>query len=218
MLYAVGEITLVVIGILIALQINNWNEWRKDRVKERDVLQELEDNLQRNLLGLEQGLSSIRDLNKSSIYVTQILSENSTYADSMDTHFFNALLRGDLRVLIATDGYESYKNAGFDILRSKELKKRLIHLFEVNYHALGQWRNYISGTTNFDLNYWASNFIQYERGFKPKNYQELQSDNQNQSIFYSVLRTRRVLENLVDLSYYETDEILQLIKEELGED
>jgi len=29
--YAVGEIVLVVIGILIALQVNNWNEQRKER-------------------------------------------------------------------------------------------------------------------------------------------------------------------------------------------
>ncbi len=28
-LYAIGEVFLVVIGILIALQINNWNESRK---------------------------------------------------------------------------------------------------------------------------------------------------------------------------------------------
>ena len=33
--YAIGEIVLVVIGILIALQINNWNENRKAKVKER---------------------------------------------------------------------------------------------------------------------------------------------------------------------------------------
>ena len=30
LLYAIGEIALVVIGILIAQQINNWNEWKKD--------------------------------------------------------------------------------------------------------------------------------------------------------------------------------------------
>ena len=29
--YAIGEIVLVVIGILIALQINTWNEFRKER-------------------------------------------------------------------------------------------------------------------------------------------------------------------------------------------
>ena len=48
-LYAVGEILLVVIGILIALQINNWNE---DRIKEfrargyaEALLAEVEENL-----------------------------------------------------------------------------------------------------------------------------------------------------------------------------
>lgn len=35
-LYAIGEIILVVIGIIIALQVNNWNESRKDRVLEQD--------------------------------------------------------------------------------------------------------------------------------------------------------------------------------------
>ena len=30
--YAVGEVILVVIGILIALQVNNWNEYKKEKV------------------------------------------------------------------------------------------------------------------------------------------------------------------------------------------
>ena len=41
LVYAVGEIVLVVIGILIALQINNWNENRKDRVKEKHYISNL---------------------------------------------------------------------------------------------------------------------------------------------------------------------------------
>ncbi len=47
--YAIGEIVLVVIGILIALQINNWNEERKTRIEERDVLLELRRDLNLNL-------------------------------------------------------------------------------------------------------------------------------------------------------------------------
>lgn len=39
--YAIGEILLVVIGILIALQINNWNEKRKSMVKEQEILTRL---------------------------------------------------------------------------------------------------------------------------------------------------------------------------------
>ena len=37
--YAIGEIVLVVIGILIALQINNWNESRKMKIEEKKMLQ-----------------------------------------------------------------------------------------------------------------------------------------------------------------------------------
>ena len=36
--YAIGEIVLVVIGILIALQINNWNQNRIDRNEEKDFI------------------------------------------------------------------------------------------------------------------------------------------------------------------------------------
>ena len=39
--YAIGEIILVVIGILIALQINNWNEHRKEKMNERDLYSQL---------------------------------------------------------------------------------------------------------------------------------------------------------------------------------
>jgi hypothetical protein len=37
-LYAFGEILLIVVGILIAVQIGNWNQERKDRSEEREIL------------------------------------------------------------------------------------------------------------------------------------------------------------------------------------
>ena len=43
--YAIGEIVLVVIGILIALQINNWNENRKVQEQETRVYLELKSDL-----------------------------------------------------------------------------------------------------------------------------------------------------------------------------
>ena len=49
MRYAIGEIVLVVIGILIALQINNWNENRKNRIKEKAILKELHKDFSKNL-------------------------------------------------------------------------------------------------------------------------------------------------------------------------
>ena len=51
--YAIGEIILVVIGILIALQINNWNEARKETFKERQLLNNLRIEFQDNLTDLD---------------------------------------------------------------------------------------------------------------------------------------------------------------------
>ncbi len=51
--YALGEIVLVVIGILIALQINNWNEERKDRLQERKILDNLHYEFRENLENLK---------------------------------------------------------------------------------------------------------------------------------------------------------------------
>ncbi len=52
--YAIGEIFLVVVGILIALQINNWNEERKDRDLEQELLLQLKDEYLSNLDELDQ--------------------------------------------------------------------------------------------------------------------------------------------------------------------
>ena len=46
--YAIGEIVLVVIGILIALSINNWNEGRKDQIVEQYYLRGLHEEFETN--------------------------------------------------------------------------------------------------------------------------------------------------------------------------
>jgi hypothetical protein len=47
--YAIGEIVLVVIGILIALQINNWNESRKETIQEQFILKRLRTDITSDL-------------------------------------------------------------------------------------------------------------------------------------------------------------------------
>ena len=48
LLYAIGEIILVVIGILIALQVNNWNNERLQKDKEKEYLVEIRQNLEKD--------------------------------------------------------------------------------------------------------------------------------------------------------------------------
>ena len=55
--YAIGEIVLVVIGILIALCINNWNEERMERREERAILKQLKTEFSANLRQLDDKIT-----------------------------------------------------------------------------------------------------------------------------------------------------------------
>ncbi|MEZ4950978.1 MAG: DUF6090 family protein [Saprospiraceae bacterium] len=52
--YAAGEIVLLVIGILLALQVNNWNEDRVDRIKETEYLNYFKEDLQRQIVPFDE--------------------------------------------------------------------------------------------------------------------------------------------------------------------
>ena len=69
--YAIGEIVLVVIGILIALQINNWNEKKNDQSIEKDYMQNMLEDLQNDLTiykNFQKSNSEIYTLIDSIIY------------------------------------------------------------------------------------------------------------------------------------------------------
>ncbi len=53
-LYTVGEVILIVVGILIAMSIDNWNEARKDREREREILTQLRKDYAANLEQLNE--------------------------------------------------------------------------------------------------------------------------------------------------------------------
>ena len=60
LIYAIGEIVLVVLGILIALSINNWNEDRKERLQEQELLYQLQSEFKSNLKQLDEKIA-LRD-------------------------------------------------------------------------------------------------------------------------------------------------------------
>ena len=56
-IYALGEIALVVLGILIALQINNWNNLRQNLKEEQQILQQLQDEFRGNFEQLNEKIA-----------------------------------------------------------------------------------------------------------------------------------------------------------------
>ena len=88
LIYAVGEIILVVIGILIALAINNNNEENKNIEQEQVILKQLKTDYQANLLQLENKIEMRRKLISESLAVLDITSKDiSISQDSLSTIF-----------------------------------------------------------------------------------------------------------------------------------
>lgn len=67
--YAIGEILLVVIGILIALQINNWNESQKERKEEQKALLNLKEDFEYNYRILDSFINQQVKNNKSHFWI-----------------------------------------------------------------------------------------------------------------------------------------------------
>ena len=94
--YAVGEIILVVIGILIALQINNWNENRKNNKIEQNYLISLQEEFEFN----KQNLGTVINLNdKNANFGLQILKHTGPLEPEIRNKTFDSLL-------VNTIGYE----------------------------------------------------------------------------------------------------------------
>jgi hypothetical protein len=131
--YAIGEIVLVVIGILIALQINNWNEYQKERKKEVMVLNEVVENLEANILRLQSMIERCNADNQAADIIVSMLNKKIAYSDSLNSYFPLALNPADEQSFLSYVGYESLKNLGFDIIQNNGLKKEIINLFEGSY-------------------------------------------------------------------------------------
>jgi len=101
--YAIGEIILVVIGILIALSINNWNEQRKSLEKSKILLTQLHKELAMNIYKANIVIRFYR--NKDSI-IYKALHKKLTYNDyKTRNNRYIPLLRGSLQVNIINDAF-----------------------------------------------------------------------------------------------------------------
>ncbi|MCA0154525.1 DUF6090 family protein [Winogradskyella vincentii] len=92
LIYAFGEIILVVIGILIALSINNQNENKKDKTKEKVYLESLYQELKQDSIYLEKTNNTLASIEKNGRYVISII-ENQKKITSDTLKFLNAVRR-----------------------------------------------------------------------------------------------------------------------------
>ena len=98
--YAIGEIVLVVIGILIALSINNWNEARKERLEEREILSDLQLDIRVDIEKINYQLDFKKEMISNYRNCLEILADKKAASKSEFMEGFKSILQvGDVSVL-----------------------------------------------------------------------------------------------------------------------
>ena len=121
--YAIGEILLVVIGILIALQINNWNENKKLVSKEVKILKEIKYELEGSLRDLVSDIESHQRNLNSSIIIRNTVLFKKKHHDSLNLHFL--FLIDDETLTAKMSAFESLKSLGLEIISNDSIRQKI---------------------------------------------------------------------------------------------
>lgn len=145
--YAIGEIMLVVIGILIALQVNNWNEGRKDKKFENEILSLIDQNLEQDSVSLSYELSNT----KLAIHLTDRLLEQvalNKYTDSLN-YWMGKIICFE-RFRSQSSAYEMLKAKGLENISDKTLQMNLISYYDESLYRVYQSFNDVELSFNKD--------------------------------------------------------------------
>ena len=135
LLYALGEIVLVVIGILIALWINNKNEANKERAIERKMLIEYKAELAYNLEVLHRRKKTVDSRAYKCSTLLNHIEKELPYADTLST-YFNVLSFGLRDIGLSVTAFTAIEQRGFDQIKNDSLKNRIIDLHSKQYKIL----------------------------------------------------------------------------------
>lgn len=129
LIYAIGEIALVVIGILIALQVNNRNEERQLLQKEIDILIAFDLQFQNDLIQFEESLALYKENENSIAILLTHLENNLAYHDSLNEHFFTST-RIYIDADMANNVFETLKSYGIDLISNEDIRSKIVLLYE----------------------------------------------------------------------------------------
>ena len=225
LLYAIGEILLVMIGILLALEVSNWNDERKEREIKKSMLAGV-------LRGLVKDSSDIafnirvhsQSLNSQKIVIGWI-EGNSPFPDSLKRHIS---LCFRFTQFVSQDGpYEILKTTGLRLITNDTLQEEISSLYDVDYDLQDEHEKYYTSLIMksmqdinqdfFDVSnpvvYGAPN---YEGAMTPLSPEQLRTDNRfNYHLKTSMYENKMFIFYVMDLVRKRINRVKKMIRKEL---
>jgi len=213
--YAIGEILLVMIGILLALQVSNWNEKRKEHLTERILLTSLKEDLLRNKEIIENNISALTVSIRQIEVLLNAYSENLAYNDTLNFYFHKARVFPEFQISFVS--FNELKTKGTDIIVSTTLRKKIVELFEITLSDMIETTNRLeSALRPIQLEHQLKNFFtSAAEGLIPNDGKKLMLD----SNYFNIISQRKAYYTyFVDIkknSVKEIDIVQNLIEQEL---
>ena len=225
--YAIGEIVLVVIGILIALSINNWNELKKDQLFELKMLKEIQKGLDSDIAYFKRMSLRLFKLDSASKKMIRLVHEKAKFKDTLYKNGFRRWynLRTGINYQYNSGPYEALKASGLDKLTNDSLRNSLIDFYDFmapRHKALVAYsdREYDKDVTVLE-SFLSDPFTEIENG-EVKVYSKFPEDLFLQIDFLELLRninTRaRISRNYIDRHIPLMEDLFNQIKTEIEND
>lgn len=212
--YALGEIVLVVLGILIALSINNWNSKRLDNLRAERFNHNLKIQLKNNLADVDFYIEeNTFNYDKSKDLIKIIGNKNKKPDDSkIDSLIF--LNSGDfhlnLDINIITEARE---NGDLELLPSESLRQSIYYLSNLYNEILERERITNANLNNRFLPYLTKNYniknlvyslsfdkdLEKSKVYKGDNYKMLANQEFENLITNRLINTKELLDLYIEL-------------------
>jgi hypothetical protein len=169
-LYALGEILLVVIGILIALQINNRNEEKRDHAFEIRMLNEVKKALDNDIAYFKRMIDRYEKLDSSVTQFVRLIHQKASFNDTLYRNGSSRwyYLRTGNNYIYNRGPYEAIKSSGLDRISNDSLRNQLVNLYDFEFprnKELMLWadRDYEDDTKQLE-SFLGPNFIEIVDG------------------------------------------------------
>ena len=162
LIYAIGEIVLVVIGILIALSINSWNNNIQETKELHNFLENIKKNIQEDLVNIdEMKTRRISSIERSEKYTEFVHSEQDESTDYEEMVTISYQLFKDWTFKSNKSGFEALKNSGFlRKLSSTNLENIINRYYYVVEEILEQERSLNNTIESLQIHTYNDNILQ----------------------------------------------------------
>ena len=217
--YAIGEILLVVVGILIALQVSNWNQQTKQNKKELSFLTQINTDLSSIMDDMSTDYQSLKLGERSHFRINDYITKNVVYRDSMCFDFY--WLIKDEYIYPISSTYDAIKEEGLSIIKNDTIRIGIQSAFENIFPRISKQNPFYPDLEGFFSSFIQENFkvnqdstlvmseqfsnytlkYPYKKtvknkvynvtvGYVPINFQELKSNNKFQVLMRQAYRYR----------------------------